>query len=80
MTRNDIAALSELIAGEVATVVSLEGGPGFVGRMASLGFTPGATVQVVRNHGRGPLIVTVLDTQFALGRGQAWKVRVRRKG
>ena len=60
--------------------MQLSGGHGFVGRMAALGFTPGVTVQVVRNHGHGPIIVSLLDTQIALGRGQARRVRVRRKG
>jgi ferrous iron transport protein A len=46
--------------------------------MAALGFTPGVTVQVVRNHGHGPIIVSLLDTQIALGRGQARRVLLRR--
>jgi len=47
-------------------------------RLAALGFTPGAEVRVVRNQGRGPLIVSVLDTEVALGRGQAAHIIVRR--
>ena len=82
MPRGDTLPLSEplsdLSRGERGTVVGLEGGRGFVGRMAALGFTPGAKVTVDRNHGRGPIIVTVLNTQIALGRGQALKVKVRR--
>jgi len=78
VTTNDTVLLCDLVPGEVASVVQLSGGPGFVGRMAALGFTPGATVQVVRNHGRGPIIVSLLDTQIALGRGQARRVRLRR--
>ena len=80
VTRNDTAFLSDLVSGELGTVVELSGGHGFVGRMAALGFTPGVSVQVVRNHGHGPIIVSLLDTQIALGRGQAGRVRVRRKG
>ena len=78
-TGNTIS-LCDLRIGERATVVGLDGGTGFVGRMAALGFTPGATIEVARNHGRGPIIVAVLDTQIALGRGQARRVRVRRLG
>ena len=77
MTGNNSTRLSELVTGQRGTVVELEGGIGFVGRMAALGFTPGATVQVVRNPGRGPMIVDLLDTQIALGRGQAARVLVR---
>ena len=79
MTRYNVVLLSDLMPGETATVLELSGGPRFVGRMAALGFTPGATVQVVRNHGRGPIIVSVLDTEIALGRGQARRVRLRRR-
>jgi len=76
VARNETLSLSELTSGEAATVVGLLGGPRFVGRMSALGFTPGATVKVVRNHGHGPIIVSVLDTQIALGRGQAHRVRL----
>jgi len=58
----------------------IEEGRGFLGRMAALGFNPGATIEVVRNDGFGPLIVSILDTQIALGRGQASKIYVRREG
>lgn len=69
--------LSELRNGETATVLALQGGHGFIGRMAALGFTPGSPVLMVRNSGSGPIIVSVLDTQIALGRGQAAHVHVR---
>ena len=69
--------LADLAAGQSGTVLSLSGGHGFWGRMAALGFTPGAEVAVIRNSGHGPLIVSVLDTRIALGRGQAQHVHVR---
>jgi len=72
--------LTTLSIGQRATVLGLRGGGGFVARLAALGFTPGAEVVMVRNYGRGPLIVTVLDTQIALGRGQARRVLVRPEG
>lgn len=69
--------LAALAAGEQGAVMELSGGGGFVGRMAALGFTPGSVVRMVRNSGRGPLIVEVVDTQVALGRGEARRVVVR---
>ena len=78
MTGNNKVRLSDLAGGESGIVVELAGGRGFIGRMAALGFTPGASVRIARNPGRGPIIVSILDTQIALGRGQAEKVRVRR--
>ena len=80
MNSDNVIVLSDLEAGGRGIVVRLEGGRGFLGRMAALGFNPGATVDVVRNDGFGPLIVSILDTQIALGRGQANKVYVRREG
>jgi len=59
-------------------VQDLAGGRGFVGRLAALGFTPGAEVTMVQNFGRGPVIVLVRDTRIALGRGEARKVLIRR--
>ena len=70
-------SLAELRPGERGVVVAL-GGACAVGRLAALGFTPGAEVAVARNAGRGPLIVSLLGTQGALGRGQAMRILVRR--
>jgi len=61
-------------------VQELDGGRGVIGRLAALGFTPDAEVTIVQNFGRGPLIVTVRDTRIALGRGEAAKIQVVKKG
>jgi ferrous iron transport protein A len=47
-------------------------------RLASLGFTPGAEVNMAQNFGRGPLIVTVRGTRVALGRMEAAGIFVER--
>jgi ferrous iron transport protein A len=73
-------SLADLAVGQSGTVICLTGGHGFLARMSALGFTPGAEVSVIRNSGQGPLIVSVLDTRIALGRGQAMRVRVRANG
>ena len=75
-----IVPLSALAARERGRVHSLAGGRGFVGRLVSLGFTPGAPVDIVQNRGWGPLIVRVRDCRVALGRGEAARVLVRREG
>lgn len=79
-TSHRAVSLVDLLPGQSGTVLALSGGPGFVSRMAALGFTPGAEVTMVRNPGRGPVIVSILDTSIALGRGQAGRVQVRLKG
>lgn len=74
------ANLANLAAGETARVSTLLGGRSFVARCLALGFTPGAEVKVVHNCGSGPLIVEVRDVRVALGRGEAQKIIVLRKG
>lgn len=69
--------LSDLHTGEWGEVTALTGGQGFVGRMAALGFTPGAPIRLLQNRGRGPVIACVRDMRLALGRGEACKILVR---
>ena len=68
------SSLDEVPAGKRTLVRALRGGKEFVNRMAALGFTVGAEVQVVQNFGRGPLITLVRGVRVALGRGEALKV------
>ena len=68
--------LIELKAHQQGVVRALQGGPRFMARMASLGFTPGAIVTMTRNDGFGPVIVSVRGTRVALGRGEASRVLV----
>ena len=77
MSHNTIT-LSNLAPGEVGVIRELAGGGGFISRLATLGFTPGARLTMVQNFGRGPLIVSIRDTRIALGRGEAAKVVVTR--
>ena len=79
VARGGAVPLSVLRAGERGVVVELAGGRGLTGRMATMGFTPGAEVRVLQNLGRGPLIVRVRDARIALGRGEAGRVYVRRR-
>ena len=66
MSNNKVIVLGDLEVGGRGTVVRLEGGRGFIGRMVALGFNPGVTVDVTRNHRSGPIIVNVMDTQMAV--------------
>lgn len=71
-----LLSLADLQAGKRAVVREFRAGRAVESRLASLGFTPGAAVEVVQNYGRGPLIVTVRGTRVALGRGEAAKILV----
>jgi ferrous iron transport protein A len=76
---NDVVWLSAMRPGEQGVVLELAGGRGLLGRMTSLGFTPGAEVIIVQNFGRGPLIAQVRGARIALGRCEAGRVKVRRR-
>lgn len=73
-----MVSLSELLVDEQATIRSFTIGRTESNRLASLGFTPGALVDMTQNYGRGPLIVMVRGTRVALGRGEAAKIIVER--
>lgn len=72
--------LDELPAGSDAEIITLAGGGSIVSRLAALGFVPGSRVSMVQNYGRGPLIVSVINTRVALGRREALTIRARRIG
>lgn len=69
--------LSTVQNGELVQIAKMKGGHQFLSRLASLGFTPGARLRVLRNHGHGPIIVSLRDTRVALGRGEAKKILIR---
>lgn len=75
----DQIPLSSLPSGDAGVVHQLDGGRGFMSRLAAMGFTLGAEVTMIQNFGHGPLIVLVRDTRVALGRGEAGKVYVCRR-
>jgi ferrous iron transport protein A len=79
-TRASACDLNDLGPGETATVHEISGGTQFRSRMASLGFTPGASVKMIQNYGRGAVIVSLRGTRVALGRGEARKVAISRAG
>jgi ferrous iron transport protein A len=68
--------LSEINTGKQVTLSRVQVGLELTSRLTSLGLTPGVTVQVLQNHGRGPIIINVRGTHVALGRGEAEKLLV----
>jgi len=75
-TEKRILSLGELPEGARARLHRFQGGREFLGRMAALGFSVGASLHLLQNTGRGPVIVLIRDTRVALGRGEASKVLV----
>lgn len=72
--------IGQLPAGAHGIVQALLGGHQFSSRLASLGFTIGADVEVRQNYGYGPMLVSVRGTLIALGRAEAARVAVRDGG
>lgn len=75
LTDND-KHLSEISTGKQVILTSVLVGLELTSRLTSLGLTPGVEVQVLQNHGRGPIIINVRGTHVALGRGEAEKLMV----
>ena len=71
-------SLAELPTNEHAIILSFANGRPETNRLVSLGFTPGANVDMTQNYGYGPLIVTVRGTRVALGRMEASKIFIKR--
>ena len=71
-----LPVLSDLTPGTHGLVRGLRGAQKFVSRMAALGFTLNAEVEMIQNLGQRAIIVGVRGTQIALGRGEAAKVSV----
>ncbi len=68
--------ISQMPAGAHGVVHTLLGGCQFGSRLADLGFTTGAIIQVRQNYGHGPVLVTLRGALIALGRAEASKVLV----
>jgi ferrous iron transport protein A len=75
---DDALSLADLRVHERAEVIDLCCGKLATSRLVSLGFMPGAEVDMAQNYGRGPIIVTVRGGQVAIGRGEASSIRVER--
>ena len=74
-----IIPLSKAGAGDRVRVSQIEGGQGLSARLSAMGLTPGTPVDVITVSG-GPIVLQVLGSRLALGRGMAQKVLVRVTG
>ena len=72
--------LTLLGTSKIGIVYRLEGGKHFISRITAMGFTPGVKVAMVQNHKRKAVIVYLRDTQVALGRQEARKIKIRNGG
>ncbi|ADI31937.1 FeoA family protein [Staphylothermus hellenicus] len=68
--------LDMLPVGARARIAGFTRGGGWMYRLYQMGFTPGAIIEVVANHGRGPIIVRIMGVEVAVGRGIARRILV----
>ncbi|MCR4704196.1 MAG: ferrous iron transport protein A [Saccharofermentans sp.] len=68
--------LSEMKQGEEGIVSSVNGDARYVGRITSIGITPGCKVSIIKNDKRRPLIVFARDTMIALNDKESSNIEV----
>ena len=80
-TKNSIETtdceLSSVPAGRQVRLVRIHAGLGLKERLAAMGLIPQGLFRIIRNDGRGQIIVEIKGTRVILGRGMSGKIRVR---
>ncbi len=69
--------LSEMKQGEEGIVSSIDGDSRYVGRITSIGITPGCRIKVIKNDRNRPLIVFSRDTMIALNSNESMNIGVK---
>jgi len=75
-TRDSIP-LTMIDNGRKVRLIGVDGGRGLQMRLAEMGLTPGAEIEVISNTYHGPFIVAVKGSRVILGRGMATKISVK---
>ncbi|HUU26759.1 MAG TPA: FeoA family protein [archaeon] len=73
---DEVKPLSLIKPGENVRLVSITGGDFLQSRLVSMGLFQGTPIDVVKNKGNGPVIVSVKGSRLVLGRGMAHKIMV----
>jgi ferrous iron transport protein A len=76
MTEGKVLPLSSVESGQSVVINQLAGGRALRQRLLGLGLNRGIEARVMKNDGRGPLILAVGNGRVALGRGMAMKIMV----
>lgn len=74
-----MVTLTDMQPGDSGLIRQLDGGHKFISRLATMGFTPGVRVTIVRNNEKGPLLVKIRGSQVALGLGEAQQIHLIRE-
>jgi ferrous iron transport protein A len=68
--------LFEMAQGEEGVISSIGGDTRYVGRITSIGITPGCRVRIIKNDKNRPIIVYSRDTMIALNRKESGNIEV----
>ncbi|MCR4590063.1 MAG: ferrous iron transport protein A [Lachnospiraceae bacterium] len=68
--------LSELKEKSEAVVKNLKGDSRFIGRITSIGLTPGCRISIIKNDKNRPVLLYSRDTMISLGRSECDGVEV----
>ena len=68
--------LYELKENSEAVVRDLKGDSRFIGRIISIGLTPGCRVRVLKNDKNRPMLLYSRDTMISLGRSECMGIEV----
>jgi ferrous iron transport protein A len=68
--------LTKLGIGEEAKLVDIQDGHGIRQRLSVLGLNPGVRITMIQNGSWGPVILGVMDSRIAIGRGMANRIFV----
>ncbi|MFH1427875.1 MAG: ferrous iron transport protein A [Patescibacteria group bacterium] len=60
--------------GDKVKIKCVKCGQGLKNRLCDLGLFDGSEVEITKNDKYGPLIIKILDSKIALGRGEANKI------
>ena len=66
--------LSQFKKEDVVKISRIDCGREFSRRLCDLGLFEGTKIKIIKNDGFGPIIVQVLDSKIALGRGETNKI------
>lgn len=76
LSSEEVKPLSLIKPGKNVRLVSITGGRFLQSRLVSMGLLQGTPIEVVKNRGDGPIIVSVKGSRLVLGRGMAQKILV----
>ncbi len=68
--------LSRIQPGCRVRLVAITGGHQLRSRLVTMGLLPGAELEVVKNNGDGPVILSIRGSRLVLGRGMSQQIMV----